>query len=95
MMLNPQRLAHDRPILRSSAIVGPLQVGLGVEQPHPAVDEPPADLQEHEERNLARLVGALRLALFDFERRHDLLLARRADGLLGLLHAHGSGTDVG
>ena len=71
----------------------PLQVSLSVEQPRAAVDETPADVQERKERNLAGLVGALRLTLFHFERRHDLL-SPRVDGLFGLLHPHGGGTDV-
>ena len=96
------RATHDDEVLSVCRTTGrycvrarssPLQVSLSVEQPGAAVDETPADVQERKERNLAGLVGAFCLTLFHFERRHDFL-PPRADGLFGLLHPHGGGTDV-
>ena len=66
----------------------PLQVGLGVEQPRAAVDQTPTHVEQRKQRNLAGLIRALGLPLFDFERRNDLVTPR-GDGLLGLPHPDG------
>ena len=68
-----------------------LQIRLGVEQPRAAVDETAADVEQREQRDLAGLIGALGLTLFDLERRHDLV-PPGADGLLCLLDSDRSRT---
>ena len=76
-MTCPQRCAHDRPMLRSSAIVARSRSASASSSRDPAVDETAADVEQREQRNLAGLVGALRLPLLDLRATARSRRARR------------------